>query len=64
MTGLGKLAAGADVASLGLSAPAGADIEMTDAPEEGAGSAPAPVPAAAKGQAQGGKGKKKKGGKK
>ncbi|KAJ5408862.1 hypothetical protein N7509_002745 [Penicillium cosmopolitanum] len=64
MTGLGKLAAGADVASLGLSAPAGADIEMTDAPEEAAGSAPAPVPAAAKGQAQGGKGKKKKGGKK
>ncbi|KAJ5973454.1 signal recognition particle 9 kDa protein-domain-containing protein [Penicillium waksmanii] len=62
MTGLGKLAAGADVASLGLSAPAGADIEMTDAPEEGASSAP--VPAATKGQAQGGKGKKKKGGKK
>ncbi|CAI7675538.1 hypothetical protein N7533_003069 [Penicillium manginii] len=63
MTGLGKLAAGADVASLGLSAP-GADVEMTDAPEEGAGSAPAPAPAAVKGPAQGGKGKKKKGGKK
>lgn len=62
MTGLGKLAAGADVASLGLSAPA--DVEMVDAPEEGAAaSAPASVPAAVKGQAQGGKGKKKKGGK-
>ncbi|OQE27398.1 hypothetical protein PENSTE_c004G06916 [Penicillium steckii] len=56
MTGLGKLAAGADVASLGLSAPGvagAADVEMTDAPAEGT---PAPVPAA--------KGKKKKGGKK
>lgn len=61
MTGLGKLAAGADVTSLGLSAPAGADVEMTDAPEEGA---PAPAPAAAKGQTQAGKGKKKKGSKK
>ncbi|KAK5791323.1 hypothetical protein VI817_006632 [Penicillium citrinum] len=56
MTGLGKLAAGADVASLGLSATGAtgaADVEMTDAPAEGT---PAPVPAA--------KGKKKKGGKK
>ncbi|KAJ5746025.1 hypothetical protein N7520_011207 [Penicillium odoratum] len=31
MTGLGKLAGGADVASLGLSGP-GADVEMVDAP--------------------------------
>ena len=56
MTGLGKLAAGADVASLGLSATGAtgaADVEMTDAPAEGT---PAPVPAT--------KGKKKKGGKK
>lgn len=59
MTSLGKLAAGADVAALGLSGPAG-DVEMVDV---GA------VPAVEEGQAQGQTGKgaggkgKKKGGK-
>jgi hypothetical protein len=69
ITSLGKLAAGADVAGLGLSAAvpaAGADVEMTDAP------APveevAPVAGKAQGQVQGqGQGQsakgKKKGGK-
>ncbi|KAJ5587386.1 uncharacterized protein N7459_003151 [Penicillium hispanicum] len=68
MTGLGKLAGGADVASLGLSAPgvAGAgDVEMLDAPAVGDEAAP-PAPAAAQNQQQGGakgqgKGKKKGG---
>ncbi|KAJ5456723.1 hypothetical protein N7530_011997 [Penicillium desertorum] len=66
ITSLGKLAAGADVAGLGLSAAvpaAGADVEMTDAP------APAPAPAEeaapvagkAQGQGQSAKGKKKGG---
>ena len=76
MTGLGKLAGGADVASLGLSVPgvAGAgDVEMVDAPaaENAAGSpAPAPAPASVSATAQNqqqsggknqGKGKKKGG---
>ncbi|CAI7608319.1 unnamed protein product [Penicillium discolor] len=59
ITSLGKLAAGADVAGLGLSAavPAGgADVEMVDAP------APVEVtPAAGKAQGQSAKGKKKGG---
>ncbi|KAJ5678025.1 signal recognition particle 9 kDa protein-domain-containing protein [Penicillium maclennaniae] len=57
MTGLGKLASGADVASLGVSGPA--DVEMVDAPavEESKGAAQGP----GQGQAQGGKGKKKGG---
>ncbi|KGO47655.1 Signal recognition particle, SRP9 subunit [Penicillium expansum] len=62
ITSLGKLAAGADVAGLGLSAAvpaAGADVEMVDAP------APAPVeeaaPVAGKAQGQSAKGKKKGG---
>ncbi|KAF3385158.1 hypothetical protein F1880_002600 [Penicillium rolfsii] len=59
ITGLGKLASGADVASLGLSGTAGqvgGDVEMVDAPavEE-------PVPAPAANAGQGGKGKKKGG---
>lgn len=63
ITSLGKLAAGADVAGLGLSsaapaAGAGGDVEMTDAP-------PASEDAAAAGKAdtgaKGGKGKKKGG---
>ena len=63
ITSLGKLAAGADVAGLGLSsvapaAGAGVDVEMTDAP-------PASEDAAAAGKAdtgaKGGKGKKKGG---
>ncbi|KAJ5782484.1 hypothetical protein N7457_004258 [Penicillium paradoxum] len=60
ITTLGKLAAGADVAGLGLTAaPVSADVEMVDAPVE-----EVVVPSAAKaqqGQAQGGKGKKKGG---
>ncbi|KGO74426.1 Signal recognition particle, SRP9 subunit [Penicillium italicum] len=62
ITSLGKLAAGADVAGLGLSAAvpaAGADVEMVDAP------APAPAeeaaPVAGKAQGQSAKGKKKGG---
>lgn len=72
MTGLGKLAGGADVASLGMAAPvAGGDVEMADAPvvEEGvvpSGTAtPVTPPGGGKGQGQGqgqgGKGKKKGG---
>lgn len=55
MTGLGKLASGADVASLGVSGTA--DVEMVDAPavEEGSKGQPQGQ------QAQGGKGKKKGG---
>lgn len=67
MTGLGKLAGGADVASLGLSGPAAAgDVEMVDVGGEEA--VPPVVPAQGKGQqaqaqgqGQGGKGKKKSG---
>ncbi|KAJ5690210.1 hypothetical protein N7462_004602 [Penicillium macrosclerotiorum] len=61
VTGLGKLAAGADVASLGAPAPGAADVEMVDAPavEE---SAAAPVSASG-GKAGGGAKGKKKGGK-
>lgn len=63
---MGKLAAGADVASLGLSAAApapaaGGDVEMTDAPagnEEGAAAASAAGGKADPG-AKGGKSKKK-----
>lgn len=57
MTGLGKLASGADVASLDASGPA--DVEMVDAPavEESKGAAQGQ----GQGQAQGGKGKKKGG---
>ncbi|PLN75756.1 signal recognition particle 9 kDa protein-domain-containing protein [Aspergillus taichungensis] len=74
ITSLGKLAAGASVAELGLSnpvpaAPAAADVEMADAPEDASAGASTPVvPAAAaaappKGDAggKGGKGKKKGG---
>lgn len=73
ITSLGKLAAGASVAELGLSnpvpaAPATADVEMVDAPEDASAGASTPVvPAAAaapsKGDAggKGGKGKKKGG---
>ncbi|PKY03580.1 hypothetical protein P168DRAFT_327639 [Aspergillus campestris IBT 28561] len=70
ITSLGKLAAGASVAELGLSnpvpaAPAAADVEMADAPEDTSAGASTPVvPAApAKGDAggKGGKGKKKGG---
>ncbi|KAJ5636137.1 uncharacterized protein N7484_009450 [Penicillium longicatenatum] len=56
MTGLGKLAGGADVASLGLSGPA--DVEMVDAPaveEEVVQSGKA---ASGKGKKKGGKGKR------
>lgn len=69
MMSLGKLAGGADVASLGLSAATGGDVEMVDAPDETA-PAPATAPAAGAGarqqggksQGQGqGKGKKKGG---
>jgi hypothetical protein len=70
ITGLGKLASGADVASLGVSGAgvSGGDVEMVDAPpvEEG-GAAPANAVAAGQGgktqgqQGQGGKGKKKGG---
>lgn len=61
ITGLGKLASGADVASLGLSGPGvvGGDVEMVDAPVEEV-AAPA-VAGQTKGQGQGGKGKKKGG---
>lgn len=55
ITSLGKLAAGADVAGLGLSAPAPVDVEMVDAP---AVEEPKQQPPQ---QAQGGKGKKKGG---
>lgn len=67
MTGLGKLAGGADVASLGLSGPAGGDVEMVDV---GAEEAVTPAVSAqgkgqgqaqGQGQGQGGKGKKKSG---
>jgi hypothetical protein len=60
ITSLGKLAAGADVAGLGLSAavPAVADVEMVDAPEEAVKSQPQQQ---AQGQGQSGKGKKKGG---
>ncbi|PLB38121.1 SRP9/SRP21 family protein [Aspergillus candidus] len=71
ITSLGKLAAGASVAELGLSnpvpaAPAAADVEMADAPEDatsGGASTPVVPAAPAKGDAggKGGKGKKKGG---
>ncbi|KAJ6184610.1 hypothetical protein N7519_005911 [Penicillium mononematosum] len=68
ITSLGKLAAGADVAGLGLSAAvpaAGADVEMTDAPAPAPAEEIAPVAGKAQGQAQGqgqsAKGKKKGG---
>lgn len=70
MTGLGKLAAGADVASLGLSGPgpvptAGTDVEMVDAPPTPAAATEENVAAQGKstgaGGAGGGKGKKKGG---
>ncbi|KAJ5160023.1 uncharacterized protein N7482_007027 [Penicillium canariense] len=68
ITGLGKLASGADVASLGLSAPgqAAGDVEMIDAPVEESAAAAAPAQAGksqaqGQGQGQGGKGKKKGG---
>ncbi|KAJ5370806.1 uncharacterized protein N7496_006898 [Penicillium cataractarum] len=66
ITSLGKLAAGADVASLGLSgAGVGGDVEMVDAPPVEENVATAPV-VSGKGQGQGqqgqgGKGKKKGG---
>jgi hypothetical protein len=57
MIGLGKLAGGADVASLGVSATA--DVEMVDAPEEGSkGPAPQGQQAGGKGKKKGGKGKR------
>ncbi|THC98144.1 hypothetical protein EYZ11_002368 [Aspergillus tanneri] len=69
ITSLGKLAAGADVASLGLSGAApgtqvAADVEMMDAPEEGA-STPTPAAASMGKTDSGSKGgrSKKKGGK-
>ena len=72
MISLGKLAGGADVASLGLSAATGGDVEMADAPDETAppaAAAAAPAAGAGAGQ-QGGKSQgqgqgkgKKKGGK-
>ncbi|KAJ5152311.1 hypothetical protein N7492_010606 [Penicillium capsulatum] len=49
MIGLGKLASGADVASLGLTGAGGGDVEMVDAPEEGAST---PVSASAGAGAQ------------
>jgi hypothetical protein len=69
ITGLGKLAAGADVASLGLSAGAGlagGDVEMVDAPVEEGVAVPAAAVSAgqggkSQGQGQAGKGKKKGG---
>lgn len=73
ITGLGKLAAGADVASLGLSAGAGlagGDVEMVDAPVEEGVAVPAAAVSAGQGgksqgqgqgQGQAGKGKKKGG---
>jgi hypothetical protein len=63
ITGLGKLASGADVASLGVSGAAGGgDVEMVDAPAV-AEVVPVAAPAAnANANAgQGGKGKKKGG---
>jgi hypothetical protein len=57
ITTLGKLAAGADVAGLGLSAAApAADVEMVDAPAE-----ETPVAGKTSGQGQSGKKKTKKG---
>ncbi|KAF7720286.1 Uncharacterized protein PECH_003404 [Penicillium ucsense] len=77
MLGLGKLASGADLESLGLSAgsaaaTAGGDVEMVDAPveEDAAGAGAGATATAAAGsngkgqqqqQSQGGKGKKKSG---
>ncbi|KAJ5312528.1 hypothetical protein PENANT_c007G00453 [Penicillium antarcticum] len=65
ITSLGKLAAGADVAGLGLgnAAPVG-DVEMVDAPapaaveEAGSGKGPAQGQAGGKGKKKGGKGKR------
>ncbi|KAJ5945776.1 hypothetical protein N7454_002615 [Penicillium verhagenii] len=61
ITALGKLAGGADVASLGLSGP-GADVEMVDAPaveeEVVQGTAKAAGGAGGKGKKKGGKGKR------
>ena len=66
ITGLGKLAAGADVASLGLSAGAGAaggDVEMVDAPvDEVVAVGPGQGgKSQRRGKSQAGKGKKKGG---
>ncbi|GLI72599.1 hypothetical protein PoHVEF18_000778 [Penicillium ochrochloron] len=60
ITGLGKLASGADVASLGLSGAGGGDVEMVDAPAV-VEVVPASAPAANANAGQGGKGKKKGG---
>lgn len=62
ITSLGKLAAGADVAGLGLSAAApaaGADVEMVDAPAPVEEVTPAAGKAQGQSQGQSGKGKKK-----
>ena len=70
MTSLGKLAGGADVEGLGLSAPGAVtgDVEMVDVADEGVPPATAPAAAAAAaaagsnaGKSAGGKGKKKGG---
>ncbi|CAI7578058.1 unnamed protein product [Penicillium crustosum] len=64
ITSLGKLAAGADVAGLGLSAAApaaGADVEMVDAPAPVEEMTPAAGKAQGQSQGQSGKGKKKGG---
>ncbi|KAJ6139680.1 hypothetical protein N7471_006166 [Penicillium samsonianum] len=64
ITSLGKLAAGADVAGLGLSAAvptAGADVEMVDAPAEEVATPPLAGKAQGQGQGQSAKGKKKGG---
>ncbi|KAJ5629691.1 hypothetical protein N7528_003348 [Penicillium herquei] len=63
VTGLGKLAAGADVASLGLSGAGPVDVEMVDVNEDGTQAnvnAPANANAGAKskGKKKGGKGKR------
>ncbi|KAJ6036982.1 hypothetical protein N7540_001261 [Penicillium herquei] len=58
VTGLGKLAAGADVASLGLSGSGPVDVEMVDVNEDGT---QANVSANANASAKTGKGKKKAG---
>ncbi|KAJ5457907.1 hypothetical protein N7475_009295 [Penicillium sp. IBT 31633x] len=64
ITTLGKLAAGADVAGLGLSAAVpvgGADVEMVDAPVEEVVAPVAGKAQQSQAQSQGGKGKKKGG---
>ncbi|KAJ5799760.1 uncharacterized protein N7518_001828 [Penicillium psychrosexuale] len=64
ITSLGKLAAGADVAGLGLSAAvpaAGADVDMVDAPAEEVATPPVASKAQPQAQGQSAKGKKKGG---